>query len=359
MALFDRYPSMFDRNPAGLRAAADVIRANRAAEVQENAAKLAAAAREEAAARSSGDIRGMGTLTKYRPIGGWLDERGAGKGPSLRYLQEAAELGAPTSFNAGAGAPEPIGVIRGMRQTFAPQRQPDQQFIEGEYSTPLRSAQAYNRAAGVGGYEPVEAQVQDPFKAAQTQAITGARLSEALKARVLNKYGTTITDEIGQQKRVLHPEFERLLGGQFLNTEKDLEAAMRQIEAEAPTVQKIVQYNTPEARKRAETNYRLMAGPNARPEELERIRKAPITRENLRGFEDIYNYNQPGGQSSLRQMAEDTGLAAALDRATLLGKTMAYELQPSLRRVGVPAPTLENVGRERMAERRRIWEEEK
>ncbi len=87
------------------------------------------------------ETRGAGTLTKYRPVGGWRNPGETQAAPNL------AELGEPTSFAGGAGAPESIGVIRGMKQTFAPAAQPGDQFIEGEYNTRLQAGQAYNRVA--------------------------------------------------------------------------------------------------------------------------------------------------------------------------------------------------------------------
>jgi hypothetical protein len=84
-------------------------------------------------------------------------------------------LGGPTSYGGGVGAPEPIGVIRGTRQTFAPPRQPGQQFIEGEFSTPQRAGQAFNRAAGKGKFEyadPTGARALNLASAAGATVIT-------------------------------------------------------------------------------------------------------------------------------------------------------------------------------------------
>ena len=83
--------------------------------------------------------RGEGTLTKYRPIGGWQ----APEFPGANLVQGRLEAGEPmTAFRGGAGAPTPTGVIRGMHQTFAtdtggPQPQ--------EFATPQEAGQASNR----------------------------------------------------------------------------------------------------------------------------------------------------------------------------------------------------------------------
>ena len=57
----------------------------------------------------------------------------------------AAQVGEPTSFRGGAGAPEPIGVTRGMTTTFSPGRLPGQQFAQPEMATPLQAQQTWNQ----------------------------------------------------------------------------------------------------------------------------------------------------------------------------------------------------------------------
>jgi hypothetical protein len=116
---------------------AQEYRADRDAETREQVAQTQANVQEEAAARRAGDIRGTGTLTKFRPWMGWANERG----PNL--AQGASEVGSPESFNGGAGAPTPIGVIRGMRQTFATDTGGPQL---SEYATPLQAMQGSNQA---------------------------------------------------------------------------------------------------------------------------------------------------------------------------------------------------------------------
>ena len=55
------------------------------------------------------------------------------------------ELGEPTSFNAGAGAPEPIAIMRGTRTTFSPGQPEGRQFALPEVATDLQARQAWNR----------------------------------------------------------------------------------------------------------------------------------------------------------------------------------------------------------------------
>ena len=57
----------------------------------------------------------------------------------------AAQVGEPTSFRGGAGAPEPIAVMRGTATTFSPGRLPGQQFAGPEMATPLQAQQAWNQ----------------------------------------------------------------------------------------------------------------------------------------------------------------------------------------------------------------------
>jgi hypothetical protein len=68
--------------------------------------------------------------------------RGLAEGRNADLAVAGAELGAPTSYAGGAGAPPSIGVIRGMKQTYAqdtggPQLQ--------EFATPQQAGQAWNR----------------------------------------------------------------------------------------------------------------------------------------------------------------------------------------------------------------------
>jgi hypothetical protein len=58
---------------------------------------------------------------------------------------EGASVGEPTSFRGGAGAPEPIAVMRGTATTFSPGRLPGHQFAEPEMATPLQAQQVWNR----------------------------------------------------------------------------------------------------------------------------------------------------------------------------------------------------------------------
>lgn len=57
----------------------------------------------------------------------------------------AAQVGEPTSFRGGAGAPEPIAVMRGTATTFSPGRLPGQQFAQPEMATPLQAQQAWTQ----------------------------------------------------------------------------------------------------------------------------------------------------------------------------------------------------------------------
>lgn len=331
--------------------------------------KVAAAGRDEAAARSSGAIRGEGTLTKYRPVGGWQDSGpgGSGSSPTLRAAAGDAQLGAPTSFKGGAGAPESIGVIRGLRQTFAPPRQEGQQFIEGEYSTPLRAAQAFNRSAGVGEYESPEGpklrlvadlENKRPDLKVQANLVREKGFKDVLNERLLKDYGV----EDKEKGLILPPEIQRLALGHRPQSIEDVETILGQIKPEAVKAKTINTYNdlknteTLGFRNRAAALY-----PNdAKMQEY--IKTAPITDTNLGWFQDHFSrVPQPAGPpaASATPAAAETGIIpGTLDRATFLGKTLSYELQPSLRMSGVPAPTLDSVRAERIAERDRLQREE-
>ena len=84
--------------------------------------------------------------TGMRPVGfrntGAIREQGE---RTAALAAGAASVGEPTSFRGGAGAPEPIAVMRGTATTFSPGRLPGHQFAEPEMATPLGAQQAWNR----------------------------------------------------------------------------------------------------------------------------------------------------------------------------------------------------------------------
>lgn len=79
-------------------------------------------------------------------IGGKIAPQPAPQAPvvpvDLRHLAEARErgkeLGEPTSYRGGAGAPDPVHIIRRTTSTFG--------YGPEEYATPLQAQQAHNRA---------------------------------------------------------------------------------------------------------------------------------------------------------------------------------------------------------------------
>ena len=112
-------------------------------------ARPAAPFRAAAAAPAAPDTtRGEGLLTKFRPVGGWQDQ---GRGANL--VANAGEMGEPTSFRGGAGAPAPAEVIRGMRMTYTNPAaanpgggyNPTPGRGTAEFATPTEAGQAYNR----------------------------------------------------------------------------------------------------------------------------------------------------------------------------------------------------------------------
>lgn len=348
---------------AGISNQGDLARAVAA----QNAAALRAAADENVADKASGSIRGTGTLTQYRPRGGWRTPGpGAGVeagGGNLRAAAETAELGAPTSFKGGAGAPAPIGVIRGLRQTFAPQQQPGEQFIEGEYSTPLRAAQAYNRAAGAGEFEPVEGpkfrlaaalDQKNPDKVVQASMVKQAQFGRLLNDRLLKEYGV----EDKEKGLVLPSSIQRLALGHLPQSMEDVESILQQVKPEADKWKSVNIWNEP---KTGMAMRQQLLATTTDPAEQKRIKEEMVTPETIEWFEERRHGSQapPATSNNLRRTVADTGLVAgALDQATLLGKRLGYELQPSLRREGVPEPTLKSVREGRFTERKRIWDEE-
>jgi hypothetical protein len=133
-------PTQAEAGPAGQVAAA---REHAAAQIRGQA--LIAGAHEDQSLRAGPDpaIKGSGTLTHYRPVGGWAGEGGGG-GAGPGATKGAALVGGlePTAYNAGAGAPAPTQVIRGMHQAFATDTGAGQ---PQEFATPLQAGQASNR----------------------------------------------------------------------------------------------------------------------------------------------------------------------------------------------------------------------
>jgi hypothetical protein len=75
-------------------------------------------------------------------------------GRTASLVQAGAELGSPTSFNAGAGAPVPVEVVRGMKTTYtnpAPDMgagggyNPSLSRNTREFASPVQAGQAFNR----------------------------------------------------------------------------------------------------------------------------------------------------------------------------------------------------------------------
>jgi hypothetical protein len=251
-------------------------------------ANMAAVSRDEAAARTSGAVRGEGTLTKYRPVGGWRTP--AGGGEAVNVVANSAELGAPTSYDGGTGAPEPITVMRGMRQTYAPLRQAGQQFIEGEFATPTMARQAFNRAAGTGEYVPPEgprlqAADKNPDRKAAADMVTRAEFGKVLNERVLKDYGVKAKGEDGKDTWMVPPEIQRLTLGHRPGSQEEVESILQQIKPEADKAKSITLYNdlkNPETlglRNRAASLY-----PND-PKMQEFIKTAPIDQNNLTWFQ--------------------------------------------------------------------------
>ena len=93
---------------------------------------------EAARAREASPAYGPGSKKLGRP--GYYPT-GDKPGRAEMHLAAAAargkELGEPTSFRGGAGAPEPVHIMRGTTSTYG--------YGPEEYATPLQAQQAYNR----------------------------------------------------------------------------------------------------------------------------------------------------------------------------------------------------------------------
>jgi hypothetical protein len=124
----------------------------------------------------------------------------------------AAQVGEPTSFKAGAGAPEPIAVMRGTATTFSPGRLPGHQFAEPEMATPLQAQQAWNRgmrgetvAAGdKRGFTTPEATLDTQYGGFREPGQTGKEIAakahvEGSAAAAKNPYYEAMAGKVGAE----------------------------------------------------------------------------------------------------------------------------------------------------------------
>lgn len=269
-------------------------------DVDQQNLRLAAADRANAARTEAANLRqAVPPNTGERSFGFRSGANRPGGVAERHYNLAAAagsELGAPTSFVGGEGAPTPIGVIRGMTQTFATDAGGPQL---SEYATPLRAKQAFNRNEGEGEYEPSEGpklrlaaslETKNIDKLAASQGIEEGRAQKAFRNRLLSEFG--VNDP--EKGLVLPGYLEKLALRHTPTTMAQVDTSFQRFAPEAATEKQLDLFNNPatreQARVQALTNYRRKAGPNADPAEEGRIKTAPITRENLKGFMDIYNW---------------------------------------------------------------------
>lgn len=176
---------------------------------------VGAGAEQDKAARAQGSLTGTGTLTHYNP------DRAAtiAKDRGVGLATVAGSVGEPTSYAGGhpidaSGNPQPglnpsIGVIRGMKQTYAVDAGGPQLT---EAATPLQAAQLINQAKGVGEFNPAGTAIEgqkvegDLARAAiQGPNITGAAAAPgiaadaAAKVRAENqlRYAAALPGKIG------------------------------------------------------------------------------------------------------------------------------------------------------------------
>lgn len=313
-----------------------------APEAQMQAAEILASQREDAAARTAGDIRGTGTLTKYRPTGGWrtpgpgYSEGGSGKESSgnLRALAEAAELGSPESYGAGrlkAGAPAPVAIMRGNQTTFqnAAAAQPGGGYVQSpgssprEYNNSLRAGQAYNRDTGVGEYDPLEGpklrleadlDEKNPLQKAQADVLAGGQLSKLLEDRLLKDYGVSVKGENGQDTLTLPSEIKRLALGYRPKNAEDIESFMQKIAPEGAKIKSVTSWNDP---KTGMAMRRQLLATTTDPAEQKRIKEEVVTPDNLEWFQGKRNGQPPVQQNASPDSVPQGSLLRRIGQANL------------------------------------------
>jgi hypothetical protein len=199
---------------------------------------------------------------------------------------------------------------------------------------------------------------KNPLQKAQADVLAGGQLSKLLEDRMLRDYGKLVKGEDGQETLTLPPEIKRLALGYRPKNAEDVESFMQKIAPEGVKIKSVMSWNDP---KTGMAMRRQLLATTTDPAEQKRIKEEVVTPENLEWFQGLKlrGQGQPPGQSSLRQPEGDGMVAGTLDRASLLGRKLRYELQPLSQKTGVPEPKLSDVRQERLAERRRIWDEER
>jgi hypothetical protein len=179
-----------------------------------DAAGLQAAASEENAARAAGEIRGTGTLTHYRPTGGWRSPGpggGGGGGGGAEPSLTDASLGAPTSYAGGAGAPAPVEVMRGNKTSYVNAAPEGSEGAPGtgtkEFGTLQQAGQAYNRGTAApdtpeGTYVPPEG---PKLQAAAAADVTGAKALHTGQAKV--QEGVATAEKLGVANTAFRTNF--------------------------------------------------------------------------------------------------------------------------------------------------------
>ncbi|MDI6752785.1 MAG: hypothetical protein QME78_00135 [Thermodesulfobacteriota bacterium] len=265
-------------------------------DVDQQNLRLAAADRADAARTEAANLRQAVPPNTGERSFGFRSGAATPGGVAERHFSLAAaagkELGAPTSFNAGAGAPAPIGVIRGTTSTYAtdtggPQPQ--------EFATPLQARQAFNRAGGQGEYEPAEgprlriaADVYNkrPDLVAQARLVAEKGFRDVLTERLLKEYGV----EDMEKGLVLPPAIQRLALGHRPQSKEEVEGILQQIAPEGGKIKAANLWNDP---KTGMAMRRQLLATTADPAEQKRIKEEVVTPKTLEWFEGRRHQGQP------------------------------------------------------------------
>ena len=131
-----------------------------------------------------------------------------------------AQVGSPTSFRGGEGAPEPIAVMRGTATTFSPGRLPGNQFAEPEMATPLQAKQSYIQGTdGPGGFRyPAQEKDEIVAKAHVEGSAAAAKnpyyeaLGDKVKAETAGVQATNLKTKIATNQATLRKQLEEEVG---------------------------------------------------------------------------------------------------------------------------------------------------
>jgi hypothetical protein len=231
--------------------------------------------------------------TGFRNTGGIK----AAAGREAELVAAGAELGAPTSYAGGAGAPMPVEIVRGLKTTYtnpAPYSgggyNPDPSRNTREFASPIQAQQAFNRgqlnmnlaaignlppeAEGgarvavnekFGGYDPLkgpemrlagylqegvervkaETYNKQPQLQAAADVINSDQAAKLFDQKLKAVYGEEATDDKGNIRYVLPPAIAHAASGYIPQSPAEVDAAIEKAKPAIETAKTVNMFTDP------------------------------------------------------------------------------------------------------------------